>query len=271
MSTPIFPYICPLCNKTLAYNGKSYVCPNKHLFDVSKSGYVNLLPVNKKNSINPGDNKEMINARVAVMDSGYYKSLADCIIDLLAVYAPKSILDAGCGIGYLTNRLHQAFPSSQLLGTDISKYAINSASKQYKDIPFAVASSNSFPIESESVDAIVCAFAPVFSEEFLRILTARGVFVRVIPGAKHLLNLKAKLYDNPTLNEPDAEEIEGFDFIKSVTVVDTFNAKNNAELVSLVQMTPYFYHVKKSSLDVLSLIPSLIVGQEFDVRLYIHK
>lgn len=271
MNIPTYPYVCPYCDNKLSLSLRSYVCKNKHLFDVSKSGYVNLLPVNKKNSPDPGDNKEMIKARGVVMDKGYYKSLADSILDLIKPYKVNSILDAGCGIGYLAHRMRLSYPESQILGTDISKFAIAYASKQYKNIPFAVASSNSLPVEANSIDTLICAFAPVFSEEFLRVLITGGIFIRVIPSIKHLFNLKALLYETPTENEMDLETIEGFTFIKSVTVNDTFNAENTDELISLVQMTPYFYHAKKSNLEKLSKVTHLLVNQQFEVRLYIKN
>lgn len=268
MNIPFYPFICPYCGKELLLaDNKSYVCENKHCIDISKSGHVNLLPVNQKNSIDPGDNKEMITARIKVMDKGYYKSLADNIIELLRPYSPESIIDAGCGIGYVPYRLKEAFPTALVLGTDISKYAIISASKHYKNIPFAVASSNNIPIASNSVDTLICAFAPVFSTEFLRVLTNNGVFVRVIPDEKHLFNLKQKLYETPTLNELDPELIEGFTLQQKVKVRDIFTAEKE-EILSLVQMTPYFYHTKKSVLDTLIDMPSLIINQEFEVRIY---
>jgi 23S rRNA (guanine745-N1)-methyltransferase len=205
------------------------------------------------------------------MDKGYYKSLADTIIELIAPYKVQSILDAGCGIGYLTHRMCLSYPENKILGTDISKFAIALASKQYKNIPFAVASSNSLCVESSSIDALICAFAPVFSQEFLRVLSKGGIFIRVIPSYMHLFNLKALLYETPTENEMDEENIDGFTFVKSVTVNDTFDAENSDELTSLVQMTPYFYHAKKSSVEKLSSIPTLLVDQQFEVRLYVKN
>lgn len=270
MNIPYYPFICPFCGKALTLFEKSYVCENKHLIDVSKNGYVNLLPVNQKNSVDPGDNKEMILARVKIMDKGYYKALADCIIELLRPYSPQNIVDAGCGVGYIPYRVKEAMPSSLVLGTDISKYAILSASKHYKNIPFAVASSNNLPVASHSVDAVICAFAPVFNLEFARILSEKGIFIRVIPDEKHLYALKSKLYDNPTLNQLDPLEIEGFTLLKVEKVRDTFTAYKD-EILSLVQMTPYYYHTKQSALDELAIVPILTTGQEFEVRLYIKN
>jgi 23S rRNA (guanine745-N1)-methyltransferase len=267
MNTPIYPYICPFCGKELKLINKSYVCENEHCIDVAHSGYVNLLPVNQKNSNDPGDNKEMIQARVSIMNKGYYKALADNIIELLREFNPTSIVDTGCGIGYLPYRLNEAFPKAKILGTDISKFAIISASKQYKNIPFAVASSNNLPIKANSVNAIVCAFAPVFSTEFKRILAPDGVFVRVIPDEKHLFKLKEKLYDTPYINELDIEEIDGFTLLKKIKVRDIFTAEKE-EILNLVKMTPYYYHTKKSSLDALCLEKSLTTNLELEVRLY---
>ena len=35
--------ICPVCGENLSKTEKSYTCTNRHSFDISKSGYVNLL------------------------------------------------------------------------------------------------------------------------------------------------------------------------------------------------------------------------------------
>ncbi|HOO22631.1 MAG TPA: methyltransferase domain-containing protein [Clostridia bacterium] len=271
MDISVYPFICPVCAKPLVLSGRSYVCPSRHLFDVSRSGYVNLLPVNKKNSLDPGDNNEMIVSRLAVMDKGYYASLADTIVSLLSDFSPRSILDAGCGTGYLTSRLHEAFPSALILGADISKYAINAASKRYKDIPFTVATSNYLPVATSSVDAVVCAFAPVFDKEFTRVLSTGGVFVRVIPGPKHLFNLKGKLYETPVENELDPENVEGFEFVKSEISEGIFRSENAEEILSLVKMTPYFYHAPSEKIDALSSAGGFNINQQFVVRLYRKK
>ena len=53
-------FICPICKSKLNIDGKTYRCENNHSFDIAKQGYVNLLPVNKKHSDNPGDSKDMV-------------------------------------------------------------------------------------------------------------------------------------------------------------------------------------------------------------------
>ncbi|GAL20234.1 ribosomal RNA large subunit methyltransferase A [Vibrio maritimus] len=56
-------YQCPLCQQPLTLDDRSYRCSNNHQFDKAKEGYVNLMPVQHKRSKDPGDNKEMMQAR----------------------------------------------------------------------------------------------------------------------------------------------------------------------------------------------------------------
>lgn len=265
-----YDYFCPNCGKKLIFKNKSLICENKHCFDVAKTGYVNLLLANQKNSFDPGDNKEMIAARVAVMRQDYYKALAEGIARLLKEYNPKSIIDVGCGIGYVPNVLKSAFPQAKVSGTDISRNAIDTAAKNYKDIPFAVASSARLPLSNESMDAVICAFAPVFREEFLRVLKKGGVFVRVIPDVYHLYKLKSALYATPRTNDLDPIEIEGFRHVKTEEIKSDFLARGEI-LRSVVKMTPYYYHTSPADLEKLFSKDELLINTEFNVRLYLKN
>jgi len=70
--------ICPFCqSELLATEHKSYACENNHNFDLSKEGYLNLLPVNQKSSKDPGDNKMMISARREFLELGHYDPLIE--------------------------------------------------------------------------------------------------------------------------------------------------------------------------------------------------
>ena len=40
--------LCPLCGETLERADRSYVCQNRHSFDIARQGYVNLLTVQQK-------------------------------------------------------------------------------------------------------------------------------------------------------------------------------------------------------------------------------
>ena len=73
-------FSCPLCHQPLSREKNSYICPQRHQFDMAKEGYVNLLPVQHKRSRDPGDSAEMIQARRAFLDAGHYQPLRDAIV-----------------------------------------------------------------------------------------------------------------------------------------------------------------------------------------------
>ena len=73
---------CPICSAPLKRGERAYTCPGGHSFDRSAAGYVHLLPVNRKHSQNPGDDKAMVAARSAFLDKGYYSPLREALCDL---------------------------------------------------------------------------------------------------------------------------------------------------------------------------------------------
>ncbi|MBE0772565.1 SAM-dependent methyltransferase, partial [Escherichia coli] len=47
-------------------------CPAGHRFDRARQGYLNLLPVQHKKSLDPGDNAAMVEARRQFLGAGHY-------------------------------------------------------------------------------------------------------------------------------------------------------------------------------------------------------
>ena len=93
-------YSCPLCHAPLARRDNSFICPQRHQFDLAKEGYVNLLPVQFKRSRDPGDSAEMMQARREFLDAGHYQPLREAVSAYLHTFAPTDLLDIGCGEGY---------------------------------------------------------------------------------------------------------------------------------------------------------------------------
>ena len=50
---------CPVCGETIWIDNDSYVCKNRHSFDIAKEGYVNLLSGGHRPGDLIGDNKDM--------------------------------------------------------------------------------------------------------------------------------------------------------------------------------------------------------------------
>lgn len=81
-------FICPVCGEKLDRSGKSYICPNRHTFDMAKSGYVNLLPTNNSGSVH-GDNKLMLRARREFLEKAIISRFVMLLAKWLANIAVK--------------------------------------------------------------------------------------------------------------------------------------------------------------------------------------
>lgn len=55
---------------------------------------------------------------------------------VIKITAPSSILDAGCGMGFTTQAISETYPGASVLGVDISKDAIEFATKTHKKVNF---------------------------------------------------------------------------------------------------------------------------------------
>ena len=269
-------FLCPICKEELTEQDKSFVCKNKHTFDKAKSGYVNLLTVNNKNSKIPGDNKLMVNARRDFLSKEYYKLLSDNLNELVFKYTKHKnspqILDAGCGEGYYINNIYTYLTenkiSADILGIDISKFALNVASKHNKNIKFGVASIFNLPVKSNSCDLLLNLFAPFSDDEFLRVLKDDGLLFMVIPSTKHLWELKCTVYDTPYENEVKDYTLEGFNLIDKKIIKYYITLSCNQDIKNLFMMTPYYYKTSIDNVKKLDNLNTLKTKIEFEILVY---
>ena len=131
---PFAPWQCPLCGEPLT-GDTALKCGRNHSFDRAKEGYWHLLPVQSMRTKAPGDSKEMVAARRAFLNAGYYGIFGRALGELCLAYGaaagadmPLHLLDAGCGEGWYDRCIAQAFAqagrSVQLAGFDIAKPAV---------------------------------------------------------------------------------------------------------------------------------------------------
>ena len=91
--------ICPICQLPLFCEGRSLRCGRNHSFDVARQGYVNLLPVQQKRSLHPGDTREQVLSRREFLESGAYGPIVEAVKAAAEGHAGP-ILDVGCGEGW---------------------------------------------------------------------------------------------------------------------------------------------------------------------------
>ena len=82
--------ICPICQSALTAHENSLRCIYQHSFDRARQGYINLLPVQHKNSRAPGDNPAMVQARRNFLSGGHYAPLAERFAALMKSASHKN-------------------------------------------------------------------------------------------------------------------------------------------------------------------------------------
>ena len=270
--------LCPVCQTPITTTEDGGVCRKGHRFDRARSGYMHLLPANRKHAKNPGDDKLMVDARRKFLDKGYNRPLADTVSRLASEWLANlphqtpCVLDAGCGEGYYTTLLYDALcqrgMEPDILGVDISKLALDKAAKRQKAIFYVVASVFHLPAPDACCDLLCSLFSPYCSEEYQRVIRPGGAMLLVIPGENHLWELKQAIYERPYKNQVKPFALEGFTLLDHMQVHDIIYLAEHNDIENLFKMTPYYY--KTSEQDQARLLGrgELTTQIEFEVLLY---
>ena len=271
--TPFQALACPLDGTPLLRTGPAWRCASGHHFDVASQDYTNLLPVQKKRSLDPGDSKEMVAARRRFLEAGHYQPIADAVASRAAGRpaggATASCLDAGCGEGYYLRRLAAAAGAGQslaVLGLDISKWAVLAAAKQDKRPNWVVGSNANLPVLTGTLDRVLCLFGFPVHGEFARVLKAGGELVQVDAGPGHLRELREIIY--PRLKP---ERAAGAPTPPGFTHLDTETARlfprafRPGQIADLLTMTPHLYRASAEGRTRVAALTALTLT--VDVRL----
>jgi len=240
---------------------KHIACALNHHFDEAKEGYLNLLLSHQKNSRQPGDSKEMLQARRRFLEAGHYKPVADKISQIIeslctdhALRNIHSLLDIGCGEGYylryIKKYLSEVHASSDIIywGIDISKEAVKMAARSSSDQNWLVGNNFILPFPNESLDCLLSVFSPVSVDACARVLAKKGFFIQVYSFEDHLEVLKQKIYNGSTKEKDYLKYLNappGFTLIKSEKINYCVPLAQEA-IVDLLQMTPHYWRVSET-------------------------
>nr|MBQ8244213.1 methyltransferase domain-containing protein [Oscillospiraceae bacterium] len=241
--------ICPVCGEQLNTRDRRYVCAQNHSFDMARQGYVNLLTVQQKHSLNPGDTREQVLARREFLEAGHYAPIAGALIGTAKELGiTGQILDVGCGEGYYSAQLADAL-GAELTGLDISKEAVRCAAAKYKGKQWLCATAAHIPVEDGSVSLLTSLFALTLPEEFRRVLVPEGYYFQVLAAQDHLLGLKGIIYDRLNVKEKDTvPELPGFERVRSVPIRFSFTVEGN-QVQNLFSMTPHVFRIGKEGAE----------------------
>jgi ubiquinone/menaquinone biosynthesis C-methylase UbiE len=181
------------------------------------------------------------------MRHGYYDdSLADTIIEEADITVGSTVLDLGCGTGFLTTRAAKAVgQSGKVIAIDSSEEMLENAKGKLKDaglserVDLRVGDAERIPLDDASVDTIVanmvlhhCPEPELALREMARVLKANGTLVFADLEAHNEDWMRDEMADlwlgfDPLDIERWLEHV-GFEEVK----VDSGNAKCSGESVA---------------------------------------
>ncbi|MFK8025467.1 MAG: class I SAM-dependent methyltransferase [Ilumatobacter sp.] len=85
-----------------------------------------------------------------------YRPVHDAVLERLDGLTPSRILDLGCGTGQLTERLREKFPSSELVGVDLSDGMLEKAADRTHATGFIRGNAQALPLAARTLDVVTC-------------------------------------------------------------------------------------------------------------------
>lgn len=213
--------LCPVrgCGAPLERRDRSWVCGLGHVFDVARSGYCNLLQPQDSRSKNPGDPKEAALARRRFLEAGHGEFLLQALLEEMG--EPASVLDVGCGEGYLLGSLARG---KEAHGLDLSVPAIDLAARRWPGVSWWVVNADrALPFADGSFDLALSIAGRRPAAELRRVLKPAGRLLVAVPAEDDLIELREAVQGEGVLRsrlEKVVEEMAGFE-MESHRVVRT--------------------------------------------------
>lgn len=267
---------CPTCREPLALSGTSLRCSRNHCFDIARQGYVNLLAHHK--AAGPYDRDSFLNRR-AVFSSGLYDELVFALRNTItALGIEGAIVDAGCGEGFVSNRLADELATNapaapiRLFSFDICKDAVRLAAGADRNgsIAWFVADLASIPLRDHCARGVLNVFSPANYPEFRRVLGQGGFLIKAVPTAKHFHEIREQIGASAPERKDYSNERVLRHFSESCTMREHRTVTSTihptpAQLSAAVEMTPIMFGMDRASvnwasIDTLTMEAELLVG-----------
>lgn len=275
-------FVCPMDGLPLLPEKNILRCEKGHVFDVAREGYCNLLLVQQKASLDPGDSKVMVASRRKFLEGGHFAPIAarvfEMVRDMTANVKPDPslrIVDAGCGEGYYLYQLSQLAVTNHhkgtlaLAGCDISKWAVKAAAKRSTDIAWAVAGNRQLPFAPGTVDLILSMFGFPDWENFKTVQPVDGRVLLIDPGPDHLIELRKIIY--PEINIREGRSLNtatecGYVLKLTDQIKFSVNLEHNSSIQDLLAMTPHAFKITPEARENLRALKSLTVTADVVFR-----
>lgn len=90
----------------------------------------------------------------------------------------------------------------------------------------------------------------------------------MVPGPRHLWQLKAAIYDKPYENKAEDIAYAGFEHAETRRVRYMMNLEHQEDIGALFQMTPYYWKTSAKGAEKLASVEKLAVEAAFDIHIY---
>ena len=120
-----------------------------------------------------------------------------------------TVLDIGCGEGYYSRKLQEAYSEATFYAFDLSKESVQLAAKSDASwkVNWFVGDLAHLPIQSKSMEVILDIFSPANYAEFERVLKDEGIIIKVVPTSSHLKEIRQLAQDQLTKQSYSNKEI----------------------------------------------------------------
>ena len=178
--------LCPVrgCGAPLERRERSWACPRGHSFDVSRTGYCNLLQPQDRKSKSPGDSREAALARRRFLEAGH----GDFLLQALLEEVQGVTLDVGCGEGTFLGSLARE-RAVEAHGVDLSVPAIDLAARRWPGGNWWVVNADrALPFADGSFDTALSIAGRRPAAELRRVV--KGRLLVAVPGEDDLIELR---------------------------------------------------------------------------------
>lgn len=203
MNLPFPPLACSVrgCAEALARDGARWTCTKGHSFDIARSGYLSLLQPQDRRSLEAGDSRETVDARRALLDSGFGRELARTLIEFASASGAGRggiALDLGCGDGHYLAALAAAL-DARALGIDLSPHAAERCARRHPQHTWLVANADRhLPILAASIDLALSIDGRRPRDELARVLAPGGRLIVAVPAPDDLEELRGEVLAETT-------------------------------------------------------------------------
>ena len=181
------------CELPLERRGGTFSCARGHSYDVSRSGYVNLLQPQDRRSPDAGDPKSVVDARARLLAAGVGAAIVDAIVRRAAALELEdgaAVVDIGSGAGETLASLARVRTITGI-GIDLSAAAAQHAARRHPQLTWVVANADRrLPLVDQSISLILSVHARRHPVESARVLARGGHLLVAIPAPDDLVELR---------------------------------------------------------------------------------